>query len=371
MGETWTGFSPMSNALLADDAVAAPRAGTRPRLWRRKLAAAGVVLGVVAAVWVGLEWFTTGRFIESTDDAYVGGDVTDIAPQVSGVIARVAVADNQLVHAGDLLVQIDDRDFVAALNKAKAATAADEASLANLQAMKTLQLSLIGEASAQTVSAAAQVKLARSNQARYAHLAATQAGTEQDAETGNANFTEAQAALVKAAAAADAAREQLAVIATQVQQTQAALAGAVAAQQAAALQLGYTQIRAPFDGVVGNRSAHVGGYASAGAQLISIVPATGLWVDANFKEDQLARIAVGQSVNIVADILPGEKITGHVASIAPASGDVFSILPAENATGNFTKIVQRVSVRIALDGAAGDIGLLRPGLSVTAEVNTK
>jgi len=361
----------MSNVLRVDDAVTAARAGTKPLGRRRMLVAAGLALGLVAALWLGLEWFTTGRFIESTDDAYVGGDVTDIAPQVSGVIARVAVTDNQFVHAGDLLVQIDDRDFVAALNKAKAATTADEASLANLEAMRTLQLSLIDEASAQSVSAAAQVKLARSNRARYARLAATQAGTEQDAETGNANFDEAQADLVKAAAAADAARQQLAVIGTEVREAQAALAGAQAAQQAAALQLGYTQIRAPFDGVVGNRSAHTGGYASAGAQLMSIVPATGLWVDANFKEDQLARIAPGQVVNIVADILPGRTITGHVASIAPASGEVFSILPAENATGNFTKIVQRVPVRITLDGAAGHIGLLRPGLSVTAEVNTK
>jgi membrane fusion protein, multidrug efflux system len=161
------------------------------------------------------------------------------------------------------------------------------------------------------------------------------------------------------------------VIETQKNQARAALAGARAAATTAALNLGYTEVRAPVDGYIGNRSAELGGYASIGTQLLSLVPAQGLWVDANFKEDQLARMRPGDKATISADILPGQKITGHVGSLAPATGAVFSVLPAENATGNFTKIVQRVPVRIWLGGDAGTLGLLRPGLSVTADVNTK
>jgi membrane fusion protein (multidrug efflux system) len=359
----------MSSALLADKAVASSKAAVGAAR-RRLMVAAGVVL-LIGVIWYGADWFVSGRYVETTDDAYVGGDVTDIAPQVSGVVAKIAVADDQFVHRGDLLLQIDDRDFVAALAKARAAVAGDEASLANLDAMAVLQNSMIAQAQAQIASAQAQAVLARSNEGRYARLAAANAGSQQDSQTANANNAEAQAGVQKAVAALAAARAQLDVIGTQKAQARAALAGALAEQTTASQNLGYTTIRAPFDGVVGNRSAHVGGYAAAGAQAISIIPATGLWVDANFKEDQLARMKPGQVARVVADIDPDAKISGHVQNLAPASGAIFSILPAENATGNFTKIVQRVPVRITLDGAAGALGLLRPGLSVTASVDTK
>jgi membrane fusion protein (multidrug efflux system) len=359
--------------LLADgtEAPPRPRASTRKTLPRRHLAViGGGLLLLLAALWFGINWFTTGRFIESTDDAYVGGDITTIAPKISGIISQIAITDNQTVHAGDLLVKIDDRDFIAAAQKAQAAVAGDQAALANLAATRTLQLSLIAEAQAQTAASAAQTELAAANQTRYRRLAATNAGSVQDSQTADATWQEAKADQTKSAAALAAAQAQLAVIDTQTQATQAALAGAQADLAAAKLNLGYTQILSPIDGVVGNRSAHLGAYASAGDPLISIVPLHGLWVDANFKEDQLAAIRPGEPVTIRADIDPGLKITGHVASIAPASGAVFSILPAENATGNFTKIVQRVPVRILLDGDAASIGLLRPGLSVIAAINT-
>jgi membrane fusion protein (multidrug efflux system) len=366
-------FGPVSSALLADgtEAPPRPRASTRKTLPRRHLAViGGGLLLLLAALWFGINWFTTGRFIESTDDAYVGGDITTIAPKISGIISQIAITDNQTVHAGDLLVKIDDRDFIAAAQKAQAAVAGDQAALANLAATRTLQLSLIAEAQAQTAASAAQTELAAANQTRYRRLAATNAGSVQDSQTADATWQEAKADQTKSAAALAAAQAQLAVIDTQTQATQAALAGAQADLAAAKLNLGYTQILSPIDGVVGNRSAHLGAYASAGDPLISIVPLHGLWVDANFKEDQLAAIRPGEPVTIRADIDPGLKITGHVASIAPASGAVFSILPAENATGNFTKIVQRVPVRILLDGDAASIGLLRPGLSVIAAINT-
>ena len=168
-----------------------------------------------------------------------------------------------------------------------------------------------------------------------------------------------------------AAQRQLNVIATQKQQARAALMQARAERDLAQLNVGYTELKAPVDGVIGNRRARVGAYAQAGSQQLSVVPASGLWVDANFKEDQLSRMTPGQRVIIHADVLSGQEFHGHLDSLAPASGSQFSVLPPENATGNFTKIVQRVPVRIVLDPADGVLGHLRPGLSVTAEVDTR
>jgi membrane fusion protein (multidrug efflux system) len=339
---------------------------------RKFLAFTGLgIFILLGAVWYGYDYWTVGRFIESTDDAYVGGNVTDLAPKVDGLIARIAVTDNQYVRAGDMLVKIDDRDFRAALAKAQAVVAGEQATLQNLDATRVLQLSLIAEAQANISAANAQITLAHSNQARYRSLAASSAGSLQDSQTADSTYQQAIADGQRAQAALAAAQAQLAVIDTQKSQARAALSGALADLNTAQLNLGYTEIRAPVDGYVGNRSAQLGGYATIGAQLVSIVPARGLWVDANFKEDQLADMRPGQPVDITADVLPGAKIIGHVASLAPATGAVFSILPPENATGNFTKIVQRVPVRILLDGDAATLGLLRPGLSVMAYVNTK
>jgi membrane fusion protein (multidrug efflux system) len=358
----------MSNALLVDDRLVRHAA---KRNAKKFLGAGAAVIVLIGAAVYGASWIVTGQYIESTDDAYVGGNVTDLAPKVNGIISQIAVTDNQTVHAGDLLVKLDDRDYRAALARAQAEVAGAQAALANLRATRALQLSLINEAQADLAAANAQTVLARSNQSRYRSLAASAAGSLQDSQTANANYAQASAGVQKAQAALAAAQAQLAVIDTQKQQAEAALAGALADESTARLNLGYTEIRAPIDGVIGNRSAHLGAYATIGAQLVSIVPSNGLWVDANFKEDQLAAMRAGEPVDIVADVAPGTKIRGHVASLAPATGAIFSILPAENATGNFTKIVQRVPVRILLDGDAAALGLLRPGLSVTASVNTK
>jgi membrane fusion protein (multidrug efflux system) len=360
----------MSHALLADRDTGAAVVARRRRL-RWRLAAACGAISAAAIAWFGLYWVTTGQYWQSTDDAYVGGNVTDLAPRVSGLIARIAVTDNQFVRAGTLLVKVDDRDYRAALARAQASVAGDEAALDNLAATRRLQLSLITEAQAGIAASAAQIALARANAARYRALAATSAGSVQAAQTATSALQQAVAGGQRAQAALAAAQTQLAVIDTEKAEANAALAGARAALTTAQLNLGYTDIRAPVDGYIGNRSAELGGYASIGTQLLSIVPAQGLWVDANFKEDQLAHMRPGDKVTISADILPGRNITGHVGSLAPATGAVFSILPPENATGNFTKIVQRVPVRVWLDGTAGTLGLLRPGLSVTADVDTK
>jgi len=325
----------------------------------------------LAVVGWGVHWWTGARFVEDTDDAYVGGDVTVISSKVAGYVQQVAVADNQVVHRGDLLVRIDDRDYRAALARAQASVAAAQALLGNLDANDQLQRSVIAQADAGVSAARAESTRARLDDVRYRDLASRSAVSVESAQRAEAAAQTAQAGEDRAAAAQQAARRQLGVIASQRTQAEAALAQARAELQVAELNLSYTELRAPVDGVIGNRRARAGAYATSASQLLAVVPSHGLWVDANFKEDQLARLRVGQAVDVQADVLPGRRFRGHVASLAPATGAQFSVLPPENATGNFTKIVQRVPVRIVLDGRDGDLDLLRPGLSVRASIDTK
>lgn len=363
----------VADAGVADGAVA-DRVVPRPLGWpsRKALIISGaMLLFVAAAALLSYRWWTVGRFMESTDDAYVGGDITVIAPKVSGFIARVAVTDNQTVHAGDVLVELDNRDYVAGRARAVAAVAAQEAAIANLSATRHLQEAVIAQAQAGIIAADAEIERSQQDQVRYRRLEKLSAVSTQESQKADADYKNAIAAGVRARAALAASQRQLDVIDSQNQQAAAALAQAKADRDVADLNLSYTELRAPMDGTVGNRSARAGSYATIGAQLMSLVPARGLWVDANFKESQLARMRAGQSVAVEADVLPGRVFRGHVASLAPATGAVFSVLPAENATGNFTKIVQRVPVRIVLDGDASQLGQLRPGLSVVAKVDMR
>jgi len=351
------------------DTIAPPRLSRR--LIRRAALIAALLAGTAAATTYGHHWWTVGRFIETTDDAYVGGDVTVMATKVPGFIAEVAVTDNQAVRAGDLLVKLDDRDYRAALAKAEAAVAAQQAALVNLEATRKLQEAVVAQAAAERVAAGAEVARADYDVVRYRALAADQFASAQRFQQADADHKKAQAAVERTRAAFEAAQRQLDVIDTRRRQIEAALAQAVAERDLARLNLGYTELRSPIDGTIGNRSARSGAYAQVGAQLLSVVPARGLWVDANFKENQLAGMRPGEPVTIAADVLPGATFHGHVMSLAPATGAQFSVLPPENATGNFTKIVQRVPVRIALDGDADTLGRLRPGLSVTASVDQR
>jgi membrane fusion protein (multidrug efflux system) len=348
-------------------ADAPPKPARGKRLILLSLAAAIVV----GAVLFGIHWWTVGRFLESTDDAYVGGDVTVIGPKVPGYITELKVVDNQFVHAGELLVKIDDRDYVAALNKAEGAVAAQQALLANLDATEQLQHAVVSQAKAGIDAANAETVRSRNDQVRYQVLSGRSAVSVESFQRADATYKTAQANGAKAQASMLASQRQLDVIATQKQQARAALEQARAERDMARLNVGYTELRAPVDGVIGNRRARVGAYAAVGTQLLSVVPATGLWVDANFKEDQLTHMHPGQAVTIEADVLPGQVFHGHLDSLAPATGSQFSVLPPENATGNFTKIVQRVPVRVYLDGEDGKLGKLRPGLSVIAEVDTQ
>jgi membrane fusion protein, multidrug efflux system len=361
----------MASATLDRIVVSIPTAVKKRYRPRRLLLAGAALLIAAGAAWYGQHWWTTGRFIESTDDAYVGGDITVIAPKVAGFIAEVAVADNQAVRAGDLLVKLDDRDYKAALARAEAAVAGQQATLANLAARRQLQLAMIAEAKAEIAATAAEIVRAKYDLDRYRSLSQGQFASLQRFQQADADYKKAMAGDDKARAAVTAAERELDVIDTRKRQTEADLAAAIADRDTARLNLGYTELRAPVDGIVGNRSARRGAYAPVGAQLISLVPTRGLWIDANFKESQLARLRPGLSARIEADVLPGEVFAGHVASLAPATGAEFSVLPPENATGNFTKIVQRVPVRILLDGDASALGRLRPGLSVTVEVDER
>jgi membrane fusion protein (multidrug efflux system) len=234
-----------------------------------------------------------------------------------------------------------------------------------------LQDAVIRQAQAGIASADAETTRSRDDQARFETLSRSAAASIQSFQKAQADYKQAVAGSDKARATLDAAQQQLAVIDTQKQQTRAALDATMADRDTARLNLEYTELRAPFDGVVGNRSARIGAFAAIGSQLVAIVPARGLWVDANFKENQLATMQAGEAATIQADVLPDVTFHGHVASLAPATGAQFSVLPPENATGNFTKIVQRVPVRILLDGDASELGRLRPGLSVTASVDIR
>jgi len=236
--------------------------------------------------------------------------------------------------------------------------------------MRRLQEAVVAQAEATIAAADAEIVRAHDDQIRLARLLKDSAVSVQESQRADAEYKEAIAAGEKSRAGLVAAQRQVDVIDTQKQQAQAALAQAMAELDLARLNVSYTELRAPIDGVVGNRSAQVGAYATIGSQLISLVPARGLWVDANFKESQLARMRPGSSATVKVDSIPGKSFRGRVLSVAPATGAQFSVLPPENATGNFTKIVQRVAVRIVLDNETATLGQLRPGLSVTARVNT-
>jgi len=358
-------------ATAAETRPALRRELLRVRLRRAALAGAAVAAIGAGASWYGYDWWTQGRFIQTTDDAYVGGNVTPVAPQVSGFIAQVLVTDNQRVKAGQVLIRIDARDYQAALAHAEAVLSARTAALEGLRAQYVLQQSIIRQQQADLAAKTAQANYDAIDAARYRALAQTAAGSRQDAQRTSTLEAEAQAAVLAAEAGLDGARQQLQVLSAQIAEADAAKAQAHADLATARLNLGYTEIRSPIDGYVGNRAAQVGSYVSAGTYLISVVPSAGLWVDANFKEDQLGRMVAGQPATVTADVLADHLFRGHVASLAPATGAVFSVIPPENATGNFTKIVQRVPVRILLDAGDPRLPMLRPGLSITASVDTK
>ena len=269
-----------------------------------------IILAGIGVTKFAYDWWTVGRFIESTDDAYVGGDVTVIAPKVAGFIAQLAVTDNQQVHAGDLLLKLDDRDYRAALAKADAAVAIQQAALANLDATRHLQEAMVAQAQAEIAATDAEITRTHDDQVRYQRLLTQRRRVRAGISERRTPITsEALAAGEKSQRRLAAAQRQLDVIATQKQQVQAALNQAIAERDLAQLNLSYTELRAPIDGMVGNRSAQTGAYATTGSQLISLVPAHGLWIDANFKESQLAHMRPGSPATVEVDSIPGKSFS--------------------------------------------------------------
>jgi membrane fusion protein, multidrug efflux system len=349
---------------------ARPARTVRQRL-RSVLIAIGAI-GLLAAVALyGQYSWTTGRFFVSTDDAYLQADNVIISPKVSGYISSVLVQDNQPVHAGQVLARIDDRDYRASLAAAQATVAAQEASISNLTQQIAEQQLLVTEARAMVNSDRAALTFARQDFDRYATLSKRGAATVQDAQQSTSNVQQKQAALDHDTAAVSAAEKQVDVLTTQLAEARAMLAQKQAALHQAELNESYTTITSSIDGTVGARTLRVGQYVQVGTQLMAVVPLQAVYVTANYKETQLTNVHAGQPVTLDVDTFPGTTVHGVVNSIAPASGQEFALLPPDNATGNFTKIVQRVPVKITIDPRDPLIGRLRPGMSVEPTINTK
>src|ERR1700722_3927107 len=345
--------------------VSRRRLGLRHALW-----AAGALLCVALGIW-GVRYWTVGRFIESTDDAYVQADSTTVAPKVSGYIAQVLVEDNQPVKAGQVLARIDDRDLQTALREANANLAAATAAVANLAAQLTAQDYAIREAQADLQVASTAAALAQRNDVRRREMAKVGFGSDEQSDDAATDFQRKTAGVSRAQAALASARQQVEVLQTQRQLAEAQRLRAVANQNQAELNLSYATISAAIDGTVGARTLRVGQFVQAGTQLMEIVPLRDTYVVANFKETQLTRMHAGQAVHLSVDAFPGEGLTGHVDSLAPASGLEFALLPPDNATGNFTKIVQRVPIKVVFDDPRKLAGRLRPGMSVDVAVDTR
>jgi membrane fusion protein, multidrug efflux system len=353
-------------------AAAAPRA----KSWTKRLPL--LILGLLVltlAVW-GVRRYIYSRHHVTTDNAQVDGHITTISPRVSGFIERVLVDDNQHVKAGDTLVVLDRRDFQVRLTQAEADLRDAQSAVTSRggagQAVAQLEATRAQAASAEAAIAAADAsyRKAESDLARYRGLAASKIVSAQQLDA-------AQAAYDAAAANLQAARKQAAAAGSQVSASGAALRGAdarLAAAQAAVdnarLQLSYAVILAPTDGLIAKRSAEPGALIQVGQNLMSIVPEKKVWVTANLKETQLANVAVGDWVEFTVDAYPGRVFHGKVESLSPATGARFALLPPDNATGNFTKVVQRVPVRIAVDPSTDPSAPLRPGMSVQVTITT-
>jgi membrane fusion protein (multidrug efflux system) len=358
--------------IMTDGIEIQPATKPHRRIGRRQLILGP--LGLLALVAAGLyadHYWKVGRFLESTDDAYVKSDFTIVAPKVSGYIDQVLVADNQAVTAGQVLARIDDSDYQTALAQAKADVASAEADVRNIEAQLLEQQSVIEQAQAAIAADQASVTFTTADYKRYHDLTARQVTSVQDEQRARTALQQAQAELQRDRAGLTAAKQRIDVLNTAKMKAKTEILRLQAVQKQAELNLGYTTIIAPIDGTVGARSLRVGQFVQAGTQLMAVVPLHAVYVVANFKETQLSRMRPGQPVSIEVDSYPGIELSGHVDSVSPASGLEFALLPPDNATGNFTKIVQRVPVKIVLDQGELSGNLLKAGMSVEPTVNTK
>jgi membrane fusion protein, multidrug efflux system len=358
------------NPAAAKSAVPAGKRSRRPNL--RRLMLLGVAtLALAGAGWFGYDYLTVGRFTVSTDDAYVQAYNTTLAAKVAGYVTTVPVTDNAYVHVGDVIATIDDGDYRLAVDSAREKVATQEATISRMAHQIAAQEAAVIQAQTQLVSAHAAATRAELELARQNQLVARDASSHQLLEQAQANRDQAVAAVQGAQAAIDSAAANVEVLKGQRQEAISTLNELRTALAKAERDLSFTVIRAPLDGVIGNRAVQTGDYVQTGQRLASLVPLDDVYVTANFKETQLARLRSGQTASIAVDALPEHAIQGTVESFSPASGAVFSLLPPDNATGNFTKIVQRLPVRIRVPANVAREGLLRPGMSVVVSVNTR
>ncbi|MHB0954382.1 MAG: HlyD family secretion protein [Allorhizobium sp.] len=323
------------------------------------------------AAWYGYGWWTDGRFMVSTEDAYIEGDIAIISPKVAGYVAKVDVADNQLVKAGDPLVTLDDGDYRIAADQARTQITVQHLTLERIDAQIKGAEASLDQANAQKLAAEASLKAAELAHNRVSELQAQKFASNANLDTAESALDQAKASLIGSDANIAAAKASIAVLKAQRAEAEAGIRSSELALEKAERDLGFTVLRAPYDGIVGNLAVQTGDLVSAGKRLAALVPVKELYIDANFKETQIADLVPGSKVNIHVDAFEDEPLVGTVTSIAPASGSVFSMLPAENATGNFTKVVQRVPVRIALPKDVLETGKLRAGLSVVVDVDTR
>ncbi|MBL8571860.1 MAG: HlyD family secretion protein [Phreatobacter sp.] len=358
------------------DTPLAPAAGPAPapprkRGFARFVLAAVVLLALAVAGRWGWDWWVDGRFLVVTDDAYVRAEVTTVATKISGYVAAMDVRNGDRVRAGDVIARLDDGDFRLAVEAARNRVETQRAAQLRLGRQVEAAQAGAAQAATQIAGARAEASRAQSDFQRFSALAASDFASRSRLDQARAERERAIAAVAWAEAALVAAQANVEVAVAQREEGRKLVAELETTLARAERDLGFTLVKAPFDGVIGNKAVQAGDFVQPGARLAALVPLDRIWVEANFKETQLARLQVGQRVRLAVDALPDRPIEGRVESFSPASGAVFSLLPPENATGNFTKIVQRVPVRIAVAPEAVATGLLRPGLSVVVRVETR
>jgi membrane fusion protein (multidrug efflux system) len=351
----------------------APKAGTR--ISRPKLKQTALALGVIGSVFAGGDYghyyWTTGQYLVSTDDAYVDVHSSMISPKISGYISDVPVNDNQHVKAGDVIARIDPRDYQTALDHARANVAAAQAAIDTLTQQIAQQKLTIDQAQQTVASDQAALVYSQQNYYRYTQLARDGYGPVQQAQQAQSDIIQKQSKLDSDKTGVASAEKQISVLQAQLEQARASLAQQQANEHQAELNLSYTTIAAPFEGTIGVRNVQVGQYVQPGTQVMAVVPLRSVYITANYMETQLTHVQAGQPVTINVDTFDGTVVHGRVDSLAPASGQQFALLPPDNATGNFTKIVQRIPVKIDVDPNDPLLGRLRPGMSVEPTIDTK
>lgn len=330
------------------------------------------LLALGGAGTYGWHWWSVGRFLEVTDDAYLQSDKVTVAPRIAGTVAAVLVGDNQPVKAGDVIARLDDRSYRVQLRQAEAEVEKDRAQILGVASAIVQQRAQVASSRADLANAEAALTFAQQEYTRYQNLLQTGSGTVQRQQQAESDLRQRHAARDKAAASLDAAQKQIDSLQALEASTRASLEGAQAKVEGVRLDLSYTTIVAPIDGVAGDRALRIGQVVSAGTGLLTLVPmGRDIYLVANFKETQTGRMVEGQRVTFTVDAFGDHAFRGRIESFSPGTGSQFALLPPENATGNFTKVVQRVPVRVALDPSDPLIARLRPGLSVEATVHTQ